>query len=181
MAKRPPPQPGDCALSWNPRTGYTVTTVGSSRTGLAFWTPADAPDLLGSAYDVAPFNSVLEETDDGVRIVSDESLFGIVIGETVPVGSQTYLASVWVKTVDDRGSRVRITLAQVIESGFVFSAAEFTLSQEWQQIAVYHRGREADPGTLSLSVVATPEEAQGRSFLVRDPAIKLFTIQSPLQ
>ena len=55
------------------------------------------------------------------------------------------------------------------------------LSQDWQQIAVYHRGRDADPGTLVISVVATFDEPLEHSFLVRNPEIKLFTVQTPLQ
>jgi len=177
----PLPRPNDCALSWNPVTGYTAQAVSQDRSGFAFWQAESSPNLLGETPDAVPWQGELEASTDGLVVSSDMANFGVRVGDTPAVGALTYIASAWVRAADAHGAGIRIFLGQETRRGAESSAADFTLTNVWQQIAVTHRARAAEPGTLSISVVSILSEPLERSFQIRDPEIKLFSVQSPLQ
>ena len=102
------------------------------------------------------------------------------IGDIESEKNLTYIASAWVKaTSTSELGTVTITLGQNTRQGPRTASASLSLTDTWQQIAVYRRTLDADPGTLSLGITRNVGVEQQSSFLVRDATVVLFAIQSP--
>ena len=103
------------------------------------------------------------------------------IGEIASEKNQTYIAHAWVKATSPTApSSVTITLGRSTGQEPRVVGSSYILTDVWQRVAVYLRRPDADSITLSMGITRDVGAEQQSSFMVKDPAVTLFGVQSPL-